>query len=147
MGADPYWYFAPYQTDVEKALKELQIKEFEAGRYNPVTPFPDFPVTPDSEAPGAKHDSIDEARIAGEEDGTRSILDIQSIVDEPCFLGAFELQSEDLIEIYNTEKPTRKMVEENMDFFDYIDRGHALYFVIYKDEMPSEILFAGYSVD
>jgi hypothetical protein len=39
------------------------------------------------------------------------------------------------------------MVEQNLDFLEEIDRGHAIYIVLYEGQMPSEICFAGYSFD
>ncbi len=60
MGAHAYWYFENYSGDVEESLQALREREFKAGRYNPVTPFPDFPPGPDSPSPGAQHNSIEE---------------------------------------------------------------------------------------
>jgi hypothetical protein len=85
MGAEPYFYFVKYQPDVNQALQELREREFRAGRYNPVMPFLQFPVGPGAPAPGAQHDSIAEAMEDAAEDGTRSILDIESVADEPDF--------------------------------------------------------------
>lgn len=76
MGGHPYWYVVPYQPDIGAALEQLRQREFAAGRYNPVIPFPEFPVGPDSPSPGAKHKSIPEAMTTAREDGTRSILDL-----------------------------------------------------------------------
>ena len=85
MGAHPYWYFTAYEADLNAALAKLRRREFEAGRYNPVVPVIAFPIGPASRSPGAKHRSIDEAREAAAEDGTRSILDIDRVGDEPDF--------------------------------------------------------------
>jgi hypothetical protein len=76
MGAEPYGYIIPYETNIEAARQKLREREFQAGRYYPVTPFPEFPV--DLEAPSAAppHRSIEEVM-----DGTRSILAIESILD------------------------------------------------------------------
>jgi hypothetical protein len=149
MGAEPYWYFVDYQPKIEKALQELREREFRAGRYNPVMPFlsPEFPIGPASPAPGAQHDSIDEAMEDAAEDGTRSILDIQRIADEPDFCVAAPLNEDVLEEIYGTKQPTRQMIEQNMDFLEDVDRGHCVYTLVYKDGKPTEIFFAGYSFD
>ena len=66
MGAEPYFYFVEYNPDINAALQELREREFEAGRYNPVmrSLYSLFPIGPDSPAPGAQHDSIEEAREA-----------------------------------------------------------------------------------
>ena len=99
MGAHPYYYSVKYQTDVEAALQELRQGEFAAGRYNPVEPFIDFPIRPDSPAPGAQHSSIDEAREEAEEDGTRSILDIGCVAEESDFCVAAPLSKEEELDL------------------------------------------------
>jgi len=83
MGAEPYYYFVPYQADINAALRTLRQREFEAGRYNPVMPFPSrfLPLGPDSPSPGRRHDSIEEALEDSDADGTRSILDIERVSD------------------------------------------------------------------
>jgi len=35
------------------------------------------------------------------------------------------------------------MVAANMDFFEEIDRGQAVYIVLFRGDQPSEIFFAG----
>ena len=42
MGGEPYWYFVPYQSNIQAALDSLRAREFKAGRYNPVMPFQRF---------------------------------------------------------------------------------------------------------
>ena len=146
-GGEPYWYFVPYQKDIDRALQELRNREFEAGRYNPVLFDLNFPVGPSSPRPGAKHRSIAEALEASGEDGTRSILDIERVSDKPAFSAACRLSKERLKKLYGTIYPTHEMVTKNMDFFNDIERGHCIFFIIYKNAKPSEILFAGYSFD
>jgi hypothetical protein len=147
MGGEPYWYFVKYKSDLNSALQELRDREFMAGRYNPVTPFLHFPVDPTKPGPGAGHDSIDEAQEDAAEDGTRSILDIRAVADEPDFFVAAPLEPSVLQSLYGTTQPTRQMIERKMDFLDDVDRGHAVYALAYKDGKPDEILFAGYSFD
>jgi hypothetical protein len=147
MGAEPYFYFVPYQPDTNAALQELRAREFRAGRYNPVMPFLSFPIDPNAPSPGAQHASIEEAFEDADADGTRSILDLERIATEPDFGAVVPLGAEVLEELYGTSHPSRAMVEENMDFFEDIERGQGIYLVVYKDERPDEILFAGYSFD
>jgi hypothetical protein len=147
MGAHPYWYFTRYEQDIEAALDKLQKREFQAGRYNPVMPFIKFPINSTSASPGAEHDSIDDACEAAAEDGTRSILDITCIGDSIDIGTAAPLEDEALEDLYGTAKPTRQMIESKMDFFDYINRGQAIYIIIYKNGKPDELFFAGYSFD
>lgn len=147
MGGHAWFYFVDYEPDVNSALQKLREREFRAGRYNPVTWFPEFPVGPDSPAPGAQHDSIDEAIEEADADGTRSILDMMVVADEPDFNAVAPLPTKDLVELFGTDKPTREMIEGNDELFEALERGQGVYVVVYKDEQPSEIFFAGYSFD
>jgi hypothetical protein len=147
VGAHPYEYIVKHQSDVNAALKELREREFRAGRYNPVIPFIDFPIGPHSPAPGAQHASIEEAMEDSDADGTRSILDLDHIADTPDFCAAARLDDDVLLRLYGTTTPTREMVEQNMDFFEDIERGQGIYIILDRDGQPDEILFAGYSFD
>ena len=147
MGAEPYFYFVKYQTDLDKALQELRQQEFQAGRYNPAVNFLSFPIRPDSPSPGAQHASIEEAFEDADADGTRSILDLNHFSDEPDFFAVTPLSEEALEQLYGTTQPTRAMIEKNMDFFEDIERGQGISILAYKDGQPDEIFFAGYSFD
>lgn len=148
MGASPYFYTVDYEPDANSALQKLRTREFQAGRYNPAEMFPDFPVNENSPAPGAQHDSIDQAIEDADADGTRSILDLSETGDEPEFGTAARLSSEDLIAIFGTDKPNSAAVEENLDeLFAAIERGQGVYLTIYETEKPSKLFFAGYSYD
>lgn len=147
MGAEPYFYFVKYQKDAERALQELRHREFAAGRYNPAAELLEFPVDANSAGSGAQHDSIEEALRASGADGTRSVLDLQAIGDEPDFGVACRLGDEILLDLYDTTEPTHEMIEENMGFFDELDRGQGIYTIVYKDGKPDELFFAGYSFD
>lgn len=147
MGAHPYFYFVEYQPDIEAALQDLRQREFEAGRYNPVQPFPRFPIHPNSAAPGAKHNSIDEARGAAAEDGTRSILDIEAISEEPDFCVAAPLSKEALRQHFGSDQPTMEIVSRKLDFLASVERGHCVYITLFQDGKPSGLFFGGYSFD
>ena len=147
MGAHPYWYVVAYEADLQAVLDKLRAREFNAGRYNPVMPFIDFPITAQSPRPGPQHSSIEEAFEDADADGTRSILDISRISDEPDFCTASPLDEEVLEGLFGTAQPTRDSVEGNMDFFDDLERGQAIYIVLYDGGRPTEVMFAGYSFD
>ena len=149
MGAEPYWYYVKYQSDINAALNELRQHEFKAGRYNPVITFPSelFPIGPDSPSPGAQHNSIEEALADAEESGTRSILDLNKVADTSDYFTVIPIEDDVLQNLYGTTKPTRKMIEQNMDYFENVQRGQGIYIVLYKDGVPDEIFFAGYSFD
>lgn len=152
MGGHPYWYFVPYGGDAGQALEALREREFRAGRYSPVLRYIKFDEPAfTAQQPGPQHESIEEAMEAGLEKGTRSILDIERVVDDPDdadYGVAAPLALEQLLEIYGTDRPTRRMLEADRGYFDDILRGQCIYVVVHDDEgMPSELLFAGYSYD
>jgi hypothetical protein len=147
MGAHAYSYVVKYKPDVDAALQELREGEFRAGRYNPVIPFPDFPVGPHSPAPGAEHATIAEACEAAEADGTRSILDLDRVADQPDYGAVAPLDDGALQALFGTTRPTREMVEASDDLWEDLERGQGIYIVLYKHDEPDEIYFAGYSYD
>lgn len=148
MGAHLWFYFVPYQADVNLALQALRQREFRAGRYNPAVVFPEFPVNErTSPSPGAQHASIEEALEAADADGSRSILDIERIGDKPDYGVVVPFSAEQLVELFGTAQPTREMIEQNMDFLDDLERGQGIYVIVFKGGKPSEIFFAGYSFD
>ena len=146
MGGEAYFYAVPYDPDIERALQSLRKREFEAGRYNPVVPFLELDAA-STPSPGKKHTSIQEALDESEADGTRSILDIERVAARPGLGVAVSMPSESLNRLFGTERPTRTIVAKNMDFFRELKRGQAVYFIIFEEDKPSEIFFAGVSYD
>src|SRR5690242_17750857 len=144
MGAHPYYYFVEHQPDAEAALQDLRQREFEAGRYNPVQPFPHFPIRSDSPAPGAEHESIAEAIADAAEDGTRSILDIETVSEWPDFGVASPVSDEDLQRYFGTNQPTKEMVSRKLEFLASVERGHCVYITVFEAGQPSELFFGGY---
>ena len=51
MGSEPYWYFVKYKPNLDQVLQELRDREFQAGRYNPATPYLRFPIDPAKPGP------------------------------------------------------------------------------------------------
>jgi hypothetical protein len=148
MGAVPWFYIVPYQPSVRRAMLELREREFRAGRYHPVVAFPHM----SRNSPGAQHDSIEEAREASGEDGTRSILDMDDVAtepadpDDPQFGIVSPVDPDFLRELYGTDRPTRQMVQD-MAFFEDLERGTGVFVVLYQGDKPTELCFAGYSYD
>jgi len=132
MGAEAWDYFVPYEEDIDQALQKLRVREFRAGRYN-----------------GAERHaaSIDEVLENMDADGTRSILDMTHVAEEPEFFAVARFTKEQLLRVFGTERPTREMIEGNHDLYEELDRGQGAYVIVYKDGKPSEIFFAGYSFD
>jgi hypothetical protein len=149
MGAHPYWYVVDYREDLGAALHALRDREFAAGRYNPVIPYPGdlLPIGPHSPAPGAAHASIEAALEASEADGTRSILDIDSIAGEPAHSVSCAFSDDELMRLFSTTTPSVDQISECDEFWDTLERGQARHIVIHGSEGPSQIFFAGYSFD
>jgi hypothetical protein len=134
MGAEPWDYFVPYEDDIRAALDRLREREFRAGRYRHYGP--EEPAT------------IEEAVELADADGTGSILDITTVAEEPDYCAVAPLSREELVELFGTDRPTRRMIERNvMDAYENIERGQGIYVIAYKDDKPSEIFFGGYSFD
>ena len=147
MGGHAWQYFVAYQPDIGKALQELRCREFSAGRYNPVQRYMTPPITSESPAPGARHTSIEAAVRAAGCEGTRSILDMNQVGQNPESGVVAPLPAARLVEFFGTKEPTREMIEANDDFFDLIERGRGVYIIAFDQGKPSEICFAGYSYD
>ena len=173
MGAHPYFYFTPYQENIQRALDQLRAQEFKAGRYDPAMRTADpprymfemkFPPDASWPSPGAKHASIEEAIDAGMEAGTGSILDLFRVTREPDFCSVCPLPNDDLVELFGTEQPNRALVEGVLTqpgrgspveaamkgyelFWDRIERGQGRYIVVYASAERSELFFAGLSFD
>ena len=167
MGADFYGYYVPYQEDKNKALQELRLREFEAGRYRAALAEHDIsdvydpdksPIMDDvanEPAPGKIHDSIEEALEDewAQEEGTASILDLQEVSDRKDMCVAHLPTKEELIEYFGTERPNREQIEEGVwEYSDYLAdligvRGIGFCVTVYKDEAASELFFGGWSID
>jgi hypothetical protein len=161
MDASGWAYFTPYQPDINKALQDLRQKEFEAGSYH-------FPVelhlsveeyeSMSKEALDARiaelkeiqerPRSIQELLRINADAGTHSIIDIESISDVPDFGTAAPLSEQQLLRLFNTEKPTRPMIEAKADELEGLRyRWQGTYVIVYKDGRPDEIYFTGFSGD
>lgn len=158
MGADPYWYYVPYQEDKNRALQKLRQREFEAGRYRPVmyTGSLDFPLDPlQAPAPGKAHATmeaaLEEALASG--DGTGSVLDLQGVSGEDYFGVAHLVEPDLLMRHFQTEKPTRELIDKHIwALWDELAhtmglRGAGICITVYQEDLPTELLFMGHSWD
>jgi len=132
MGAEPYQYVVDYEEDIQAALDKLRKQVFESGEFDGAELNPSTP---------------EEALEMAGEGGTRSILDIMAISDEPELCAAAPLSADELEEWFGTQKPTVEMVGESEGFWESIERGTARYVLIHDGDTPRKILFAGYSFD
>jgi hypothetical protein len=132
VGAEPYDYTVPYEPDIQAALDKLrrrvfESKEFNGAEFDPPTPEAAFELA--------------------EADGTRSILDINRISEEPEFCCACPLSPDQLEQYFGTQKPTELIVRNSDAFWDDLERGMARYVILYEGDKPKGIYFAGYSFD
>jgi hypothetical protein len=132
MGAELYDYTVPYEPDIQAALDKLrrrvfESKEFNGAEFDPATPEAALELT--------------------EADGTRSILDISRISDEPDYFCAAPLSSEEAVRYFGTEKPTQVMMRKSGEFLEDLERGKARYVILYEGGEPEAIYFVGYSFD
>jgi len=132
MGAEPWFHFAPYQSDIPEALEVLRERVFADGEYRGSEDEPD---------------SIEEALENMDADGTASILDIDHVADEPEPAGVTVLSADETKRYFDTERPSRADIERSSDFWEGIGRGEAICVVLYSGDRPSELYFAGYSFD
>jgi hypothetical protein len=148
VGGHPYHYFVPDETDAGSALHRLRAREFEAGRYNPVQPFVEFPLNPRSPVPGNMHSTIDEAREAAAEEGTRSILDIDRLSEVPACGCAGPFNNDFLLDIFRTTEPEEASVRARViELLAPIERGECLYLHTSVKGARNGVFFAGYSYD
>ena len=159
MGAIAWSLFTDYQKDINAALQASRQHEFE--KYNAGLNATRQRVLDAGRAwvSGNNPASIEE--LIEESDGcTASILDISRASLEPHnhlkggrpLSGvAYPVSSSRLVDIFGTDKPTKKKIEEleetNNEFLESIWRGECIYIIVYEDEKPSEIYFAGCSSD
>lgn len=180
MGATTWNYFARHQADIEGALQSLREKVFKDGSYESGVVTPDQvraayeqllaktsdpasarqqieqimqqlqPLMP-SASPKPK--TIEELLEQRAESGTHSILDIQHVSDVPEFGAVSLMPGEEMMKLFGTNKPTRKMVEDKLGDYDLVEhplvseRWQGIYFVVYCDDRPEELFFMGTSGD
>lgn len=132
MGGVPYRYVVAFESDTQAALDKLRADVFARG---------DFfrselaPATPE------------EALMNGAETGTRSILDISTVTEQPDYCCAAPLTDSEMERYWGTTQPTLAMTEEGWGFMDDIQRGMARVVTLWKDGAPDKLLFVGYSFD
>ena len=98
--------------------------------------------------PNKMRKAIDKLLKQCAENGTHSILDIKTISSQPEFGTVAPLSSKELRAIFGTEYPTRSMIEKNANQVRALrERWMGTYIIVYDNNQPTEIYFAGYSGD
>jgi hypothetical protein len=132
MGAEPWSIYTKYDANIQRALEKLRREVFAAGDYRYAEEKPS---------------SIEEALEIADADGTASILDIQTVAEEPDFCCAAPFSEEELVQYFRSPQPTRADIEQSDEYWDEMERGKARYAIVFDQGTPSEIYFAGYSFD
>jgi hypothetical protein len=58
------------------------------------------------------------------------------------------LPPDELQRLFGTEHPTHEEIERNLDgLFEGIESGQGVYVIVYRNDQPDELFFAGYSFD
>jgi hypothetical protein len=177
MGASAWEYFTPYQTDHEKAFHDLRQEVFESGKYllyTPTLPSNEEEYLEQAYSLGIytdqdkerlrelyhklkkryskpKPETIEELIEWNAENGTHTIIDISSFTDDPDCTDVFTaipLSQAQLLELFETTKPTHQMiVEKRSAILNLRQRWQATYIIVYEGDDPTEIFFTGFSGD
>jgi len=176
VGASGWHHFVPYQEDIESALQKLRQQVFASGNYYRVDHSEYRNMTEEdmrkrlNEGRVELQEEVKEIMLDdwrqiqrlkepttiqellrwNRESGTHSILDVTRVSEEPEFATVSPLSAEELREHFGTLKPTHQQVEvwlNNDDMFKLRRRWIGLYIIVFEDENPTEICFAGFSGD
>lgn len=175
MGATGWTYSVPYQPDIGAALQSLREKVFREGNYykpweinkrfleelesksqdqlndsekEQIRILRDLPLI---DPPDPLPATIDELLEHNAESGTHSALDIFDVSDQTDWGIAAPVPEEILLACFGTDRPAREQTdpypESFIKFIETLERWTALYFIVYKNGEPDEIIFEGCSGD
>jgi len=166
MGASGWNYFVQYQADVNIALQDLRQAIFSKGEYYKphqsllesipklIEQHPNLKEHFESNLEETKsksklpEDTIEQLLQKNGESGTHSIIDIFTISDTIDLNQSGKVSDEDLIEVFDTLKPSKSQVESKADHLQtYRGRWLCTYVIVYDDQGPCELFFTGYSGD
>jgi hypothetical protein len=131
MGGHPYQYVIEYDQDLQAALNRLREEVFRSGDYYGA-----------EKAPASPEQALEPA----EETGTRSILDILKVSDEPDYCCVTPLSPEEVLRYFGAPQPSSHDVEACDDFWEELERGQARCLSVYEGGKRM-LFFAGYSFD
>ncbi len=161
MGSTYWVYFAPYQSDIEKALQSLREEVFRRGRFEyHIGRALDLSRIEGWDAAGSAifQEMVNAAReraktidglleIVGDS-GTHTILDIQHVSKAPGYSFITQATREELLAWFGTEKPSKESISVLVQDYEYlIDCHHNCFVILYDGDQPSEICFFGVTGD
>ncbi len=173
MGASGWSYFTKYQADINVALQEIRQQVFESGNYykqdhsewrnieeeemrqqleGTEPEIYDIMLEEWRKVKKLQEpDSIERLLEWNQEAGTHSILDIyKGVSTEPDFGTVSPLTNQQLLQIFGTMRPTHELIADwlQTDGLSQVRRRwRGVYFLVYENETPTEICFAGFSGD
>jgi len=172
MGASAWSYFVPFQSDIHKAFQELRWNVYKYGKYIVrVFPNPDSfsfnqfinnrigLTKADLEAfEEAYSQEIERLKIIPNSpdsllqkygyNGTHSIIDIKEISTVYNEIESGPLSNDILIDLFRTIKPSHDLIiNKEVDIQAMRGPYFCTYIIVYNDDQPSEIFFAGNSGD
>ena len=131
MGADSWDQWVPWIKDVKTSLSLAQAKEL-------------------SDRDVSSLDELYEAAAdAGEEPGeTACVLDIFALSKRKTAGKCLELNAAASEKYFGAAKPTKAQIKRGQKkLFEVLERGEQVCVVAYEKGKPSEVYFAGYTVD
>lgn len=134
MANEPWFNIVPFDADFEAALQKTRAAVFASGNYT---------------LTGTKKPrSIEEAVKRGGNEGTNSILDIARVAAKPADRAAAPLAVKKLVKLFGTEHPTEKNWWANyLALWDELEPGRAVVVVLYADDRPDKLAFAGLAME
>jgi hypothetical protein len=148
VGAEIWYYAVPYAEDATAALLLLREREFRAGRYFPARYPLEFSWGEPRTGSQAAHASIDAARDAAGEAGTKCVLDFDAVDVTANERVIRRLGQTEVCEIFGTSQPTVAQVGTKLaELFERIDRGCAVVLSAGQGPEPTHLIFVGASAD
>ncbi len=142
-------YFAPYQPDIQDALRKVQERVFARSEYEDTSQQ----LTAAGASPAALPQSIEDLRKRCGSRGTHSILDIRGVAPHPESRAVWPLPTHKLHALFGTDKPDleafendlKAASEEGTDLFGEMEDWQGIYLILYKHGKPDQIFFHGSS--
>ncbi|MFO0554434.1 MAG: hypothetical protein U0271_38990 [Polyangiaceae bacterium] len=142
VGASDWEYWVPYEADIGAALAKLRAKSFASGNY--YVGRGKYKI----QTPSSIEDYNAKMNALGLASGAHSILDMREVADEPGFFKVAPLADPELMELFDTTKPTRAQVTAKSEHLRGLRASWlGTYIVVYEGDEPREIYFAGFSGD
>jgi len=134
VGSELWVTLVPFEEDFDAALQKARAKVFQDGAYG--------------YSGRKKPQTIKEAIERGGEEGTHSVLDMTAVTKRQTAGTVTPLSKQTLLKLFQTERPTEAdWWKKYFAVRDRIERGRGILVVLYENEVPAKIVFAGLAWD